>query len=261
MCANQAHQSLRLPVQRRATTGEVIADELVRPVAATALLLCDVWDQHWCRGAAERLDRLIPAMQRLVEVARAAGLLIIHAPSDTMAFYTDAPARRRALALPRVEPPLPRDHADPPLPIDATDGGCDTEGDRTARPWTRQHPGITIADSDLIADDGATVYSALDQQGITTLVILGVHTNMCVLHRSFAIKQMTRWGVECLLVRDLTDAMYNPARPPYVSHEQGTALVIAHIEQHWCPSVLSSDLIAGLMTPAVIPVARPPHLV
>ena len=40
-----------------------------------------------------------------------------------------------------------------------------------------------------------------------------MHTNMCILDRTFSIKQMVRWGVDIALVRDLTDAMYNPARP------------------------------------------------
>ncbi len=33
------------------------------------------------------------------------------------------------------------------------------------------------------------------QQGVQHLLIMGVHTNMCVLNWSFAIKQMVRWGV------------------------------------------------------------------
>jgi hypothetical protein len=39
------------------------------------------------------------------------------------------------------------------------------------------------------------------------------------------------------LVRDLTDAMYNPARPPYVSHADGTRLVIEYIEIVWIKSL------------------------
>ena len=74
------------------------------------------------------------------------------------------------------------------------------------------------------------------------LLLKGVHANMCVLGRSFAIRQMTRWGITCILIRDLTDAMYNPAMKPYVSHEQGTRLGIEHIEKYWCPSILSADL-------------------
>ena len=74
---------------------------------------------------------------------------------------------------------------------------------------------------------------------------MGVHTNMCVQHRSFAIKQMVRWGVPVALVRDLTDTMYNPAMPPYVSHEEGTRLVVEFIEKFWCPSVTSDQIVGG----------------
>ena len=74
---------------------------------------------------------------------------------------------------------------------------------------------------------------------------MGVHTNMCVLGRSFGIRNMTRWGLDCYLVRDLTDTMYNPDMPPKVSHDEGTELVVRHIEEHWCPSLLSADLIAA----------------
>jgi hypothetical protein len=36
--------------------------------------------------------------------------------------------------------------------------------------------------------------------------------------------------------------MYNPARRPYVSHDEGTELVIAYIEKFWCPTLVSADL-------------------
>ena len=106
-----------------------------------------------------------------------------------------------------------------------------------------------IADNDVISDNGAEVYSYLKQRGIKYLLIMGVHTNMCVLGRSFAIRQMTRWGIRCILVRDLTDSMYNPKKSPFVSHDQGTELVIQHIEKYWCPSIQSSDLLAQATKP------------
>jgi hypothetical protein len=70
--------------------------------------------------------------------------------------------------------------------------------------------------------------------------------NMCVLNRSFAIKQMTNWGIHCVLVRDLTDSMYNPKDRPYVSHARGTEMVVEHIEKYWCPSAVSADLMRAL---------------
>jgi hypothetical protein len=75
---------------------------------------------------------------------------------------------------------------------------------------------------------------------------MGVHANFCILNRSFAIKQMTKWGMRCVLVRDLTDAMYNPEDRPKVSHERGTELVIEYIESYWAPTITSSQLLAAL---------------
>ena len=211
----------------------------------TALLLCDVWDAHWCRGARERLDAMIPRMNALTGALRERGATIIHAPSETMPFYAGTPARERALATPRVVPPPPSPHPDPPLPIDDSDGGADTGETPWHRAWSRQHAGIEIDHSrDLISDDGAEVYSIVQQRGIAHLLVAGVHTNMCVLHRSFGIKQMVRWGVDVVLVRDLTDTMYNPASRPYVSHAAGTQLVVSYIEQFWCPTVDSADLLS-----------------
>jgi len=159
-----------------------------------ALLLCDVWDDHWCKGAARRVDAMAPRMQTVVAAARDRGIQIIHAPSDTMAFYEGVPQRERIRAITPAPLPEPRVLPDPPLPIDDSDGGCDSGEPPWHRAWSRQHPAIVIEEPDVISDSGQEIYSFLQQRGIDHLLIMGVHTNMCVLKRSFAIKQMTRWG-------------------------------------------------------------------
>jgi hypothetical protein len=68
---------------------------------------------------------------------------------------------------------------------------------------------------------------------------------MCILNRTFAIKQMTKW-VRCILLRDLTDAMYDPQDAPHVSHQQGTELVVEYIEKYWSPTALSEELSRAL---------------
>jgi hypothetical protein len=134
-----------------------------------------------------------------------------------------------------------------PLPIDASDGGCDCDPpDKTYWAWTRQTPHVEIGEYDGISDNGKEVFYFLKQLGIKNLLVMGVHTNMCVLGRSFAIRQMTRWGIRCILVRDLTDTMYDPKDPPHVPHDEGTRLVVKHIEKYWGPSILSNDLMKGL---------------
>ena len=227
---------------------EVAVDERISP-SSSALILCDMWDHHWCQGATGRVEVLAHKMAPVIELARSRGVLIIHAPSETMKYYEHAPQRLRILAIPATKPPAALPLTDPSLPIDDSDGGCDTPNNPlpvNSRVWTKENAAIGIAPPDLISDDGLEVYSALQSRGIKTLLVAGVHANMCILNRSFAIRQMTRWGVRCILVRDLTDAMYNPARRPFVSHEQGTQLVIEHIEKYWAPTVTSEDLVRAL---------------
>jgi nicotinamidase-related amidase len=218
---------------------EVMETQRALPTDQTAMLVCDMWDRHWCRGASERVDEMAPLMNDVLTAARNRGVHIIHAPSETMDFYEGTAARQRMARVPPVEPPPPADHDDPPKPVDDSDGGADTGETSWTKAWSRQHPLIEIdQDRDVVSDDGREVYSYLRQQGIRHLIIMGVHTGMCVLHRSFAIKQMVRWGVDVALARNLTDAMYNPAMPPYVSHEEGTRLLVEFIEKFWCPSVV-----------------------
>ncbi len=225
------------------------------PAGETAILICDTWDKHWCTSATRRCDALARQMAPLVDQARARGVHIIHSPSDTMDFYRDHPARRRAREMPAVAPPSPiagcplDARREGSLPIDDSDGGCDCQPpckNVNQKAWTRQHPAIAIADGDLITDSGQEVYNYLVHEGIKNVIYVGVHTNMCVLGRSFGIRQMTRLGFNTVLVRDLTDTMYNPRKRPFVEHSTGTLLVVRHIEQHWCPTTTSTALVEGL---------------
>lgn len=237
-------------------------DEEQRAVDATkvALVLCDVWDRHTCRGAEERLEQLIPRMQQIVPAIRERGALIVHAPSDTRDYemlYGDTPARRRVFDCPPVVPPAELPHDDPPLPINQVDPCCDTEPDaQHPSPWpkewrrppaTRQHPGIEIDQQrDVISYRGAELWPFYQHRGIKLVLLMGVHTNFCILNRTFAIKQMVRWGMPVALLRDVTDSLYNPAMPPYVSHETATQLVVEYIEKFWCPTLHSDDLLASV---------------
>ena len=229
---------------------EVVTTPAEWKVGETAVIVCDMWDKHWCAGASKRVDELAPRMNLVLRELRNRGALIIHAPSDTIEFYADTPQRHFAQSAPAV--PAPADiqawqyldtEREPPLPIDDSDNGCD---DLPACPpykaWTRQHPGLEIAPQDAISDNGAEVYNLLHQVNIKNAIVMGVHTNMCVLGRSFAIRRLVKSGLNVALMRDMTDALYNPRRHPYVSHERGTKLVIEHIERYWCPSISSEEI-------------------
>jgi nicotinamidase-related amidase len=224
---------------------EVNVDFHFDPVKS-ALIVCDMWDKHWCTGANVRVAALVKKLEPVLETARSKGMIIVHAPSETMPFYASAPQRQRMLSLPAFAPPKELSISSPSLPIDDSDGGCDTAGEKEHRAWTRENPGLKVAPEDYISDNGQEIYNLLRSRGIETVFYTGVHANMCILNRTFAIKQMTKWGVRCILLRDLTDAMYGPQDAPHVSHEQGTELVVEYIEKYWSPTALSSQLIRAL---------------
>ncbi|MEM7539417.1 MAG: isochorismatase [Chloroflexota bacterium] len=239
---NQTYQELT-----KDTNGCAYWQSITQPIQArptqTAIIVCDMWDKHWSHGANLRVEAMVGRMNDVVHIAREHGVLIIHAPSDTLDFYANTPARQRAMDAPVVVPPEPLERDEPPLPIDDSDGGSDTGETSWYKAWSRQHPAIAIDHAvDAISDDGRQIYNLLVKHDIQQVLLMGVHTNMCILNRSFGIKQMVRWGVPIALVHDLTDTMYNPAKPPYVSHAEGTALVIGYIERFWCPTVDSRDI-------------------
>lgn len=237
--------------------------------AKTAVIVCDVWDLHHSLNAVRRLEEFCPRLNTFLKAARDRGAVIIHAPSDCMAAYEAHPARQRAIESPRAAdlPPLApfwcsqipaEERAD--YPIDQSDGGDDDDptehaewakklaarGRVVGTPWLKQSPLIDIdADQDYISDRGDEIWNILRQRGIEQVVLTGVHVNMCVLGRPFGLRQMVRHGMPVVLVRDLTDAMYNPACWPYVDHFTGTDLVIRHIERYVCPTITSDQLLGG----------------
>jgi nicotinamidase-related amidase len=214
--------------------------------AKTAIVITDMWDRHWCRGATKRVGQIAVRMEPVLEKARAAGILIIHAPSETMDFYAGSEGRKLAQSANHADPPQAPPLTDPPLPIDDSNGGCDTPGDTEHRAWSRETPLLTIAAGDVISDSGTEIYNVLHERGIDTMFYMGVHANMCILNRTFGIRQMARWGIHCILVRDLTDAMYEPSSRPFVSHAAGTELVIEYIEQLWAPTITSAQFMQAL---------------
>jgi nicotinamidase-related amidase len=238
------------------------------PAKKTAVIVCDMWDAHHCLNAVRREEEMVPRMNEFLSKARNAGALIIHAPSSCMDPYKDHPARKRAQAAPKAKN-LPKDidqwcrqipsEEKGKYPIDQTDGGEDDDqaeheawhkkladmGRNPKAPWKSQHAGLTIKDEDAISDSGVEIWNLLEDRGIANVVLVGVHTNMCVLGRPFGLRQMAKNGKNVVLVRDLTDTMYNPKKAPYVSHFEGTRLIIEHIEKYVCPTITSNQLLGG----------------
>jgi nicotinamidase-related amidase/type 1 glutamine amidotransferase len=231
----------------------------------TAIVVCDMWDKHWCQGATRRVGEMAPRMNEVLTAARKRGVLIIHCPSDTMGHYNDTPGRKLAQQAPKVETKAPLEwrrldvKREGALPIDDRDGGCDCQPTcKSHKAWSSQIATLKIERGDAITDN-AEAYYLMRQRGISNVIVMGVHTNMCVLGRPFSIRQMVYQGQNVLLMRDMTDTMYNSRSAPHVSHFTGTDLVVEHIERHWCPTITSADFLGE--QPFRFPDDKRPHVV
>ncbi|MBL9152455.1 MAG: ThuA domain-containing protein [Verrucomicrobiales bacterium] len=262
---------LQLRSQTETAPGSGRYHTLTRPAewdaSKTAIVICDMWDDHYCRNSARRVAEMAPRMNEVIRKARSQGALIIHCPSGCMDKYEGTPQRELAKQAPKIETTVPLEnwcHLDetrePPMPV-KVEQPCDDAGqirDRV-RFYTRQIETLEIAEGDAVTDS-AEAYYLMKQRGIGQVIVMGVHTNMCVLGRPFGIRQLVRQGMTVALMRDLTDTMYNPAEEPYVNHFTGNDLVLAHIERHWCPTVTSGDILGDGLTYR-FPEDKRPHLV
>jgi len=214
----------------------------------TAIIVCDMWDKHWCKHSTARFAELAVAMNPVLNAAREKGVLIVHSPSEVTSFYKDTPQRKEAQKYndESLKPltngsPLPSEKG-LKYPIDASDEGCEcTPRCKPHRAWTRQTETITIAPQDIISDSGTELGGYFKQKGIKNVILTGVATNMCVMARPFGIRTMKKLGLNVVLMRDMTDVMYNPAMPPKVDHFSGLDLMVEYIEKYVCPSIVSSD--------------------
>jgi nicotinamidase-related amidase len=259
-----ASRSLRVRVRRGTGDGSDAPVVLVREdwdPARAAVVICDMWDAHHCRSAARRVAEMAPRMNRVVASLRAGGALIVHAPSGCMDFYAGTPQRWRAARAPHAKAPRSIDWNDPdparegPLPATFVEPGpcsCDSPDPCCAAgppyPWTRQIDSIEVAREDAVTDDGQELFDLLEERGIEDVVVMGVHTNLCVLGRPFGIRQLVYLGKRPLLCRDLTDSFHRDPR----GHDAGTELVVAHVERYWCPTVTGDELVAASEPPSPI---------
>lgn len=250
-------QKMKMSLQKRVPSDSVAGDYLVvneiqkwNP-KETAIIICDMWNEHWCKGATERVSEMAPFMNNVVSIARERGVLIVHAPSGCMANYKNHPARKlgqkykskKAISL--ISDNKLDSEKGAVWPIDQTDGGCDCSPECNQKnPMIKYCPQIDlieIKNQDAISDSGVEIAGLFQEKGIKNVILMGVHENMCVIGRSFGLRNMVRLGMNVVVMRDLTDTMYDSKQSPFVSHFTGTSLMTEYIEKYVCPSMVSSD--------------------
>ena len=222
----------------------VLRSEKVDP-RHIGVIAVDVWNYHWCKTATMRVDAFVPRMNKALDAARALGMTIMLCPSDVVDNYVGYPQREAVFALPKFAVPSVVEVTCPPVP---TEGGCACGRERCAGNygWDGMHPALRIGDNDLMPDTQEEVYAICKQRGLTHLIYVGFHTQVCLLGKSMGLKAMKSAGLNCVLARDMTDAHpgYDPARnfTPDLNTEQ----VVEHFEKYLAPSIQLQQELAKL---------------
>lgn len=101
------HARRRVPATNASETYKSVVEEVEWKTAETAIIICDMWTNLWCRSATQRIGILAPKMNRVITAARNHGVMIIHAPSSGVHHYEGTEYRTRMQAAPTVTPPVP----------------------------------------------------------------------------------------------------------------------------------------------------------
>jgi hypothetical protein len=246
--------ALTLDLQRRDPTSAAvqIQPETVEP-QHIGVIAVDVWNYHWCKTATMRVDAIVPRLNQALDAARALGMTVMLCPSDVVDNYVGYPQREAIFNLPKLPVPSVLDVTCPPVP-DAGGCACGQERCATNYGWDAMHPNLRIAPADLMPDTQAEVYAICQKYGLTHLIYLGFHTQVCLLGKPMGLKAMKSAGLTCLLARDMTDAHpgYDPARG--FTPDLNTAQVVEHFEKHLAPTIHFQDELTklGKWDPALV---------
>ena len=222
----------------------MLASEKVNP-SRVGVIAVDVWNFHWCKTATMRVDAFVPRINQALEAARSLGMTVMLCPSDVVDNYVGYPQREAVFALPKVPVPAIVNVTCPPVP-DA--GGCACGRERCAvnYGWDGMHPALKIGPEDWMPDTQAEVYAICQQRGLTHLIYVGFHTQVCLLGKPMGLKAMQSAGLQCVLARDMTDAHpgYDPARG--FTPDLNTRQVVEHFEKYLAPTISFQDELAKL---------------
>ena len=198
----------------------------------TAIIIIDVWDDHWCKYYKELNDKLAPKIGAFVEKARQAGMTIIHAPCSSrkkvstlpeykihscMPYYSDHQARKNALSSPRrpnqTQPPRLADRCQRPNDIffkgvkhSRKDKFCTCVPfcDRSwPRPWNRQHDAISVSNKDYVSDNLKEIEYILYDEQIHRIFCVGGALNACLIDRPISMHAVYK-NIYSNFIRDLT---------------------------------------------------------
>jgi alpha-L-fucosidase 2 len=228
-------------------TGKAVRTPAEIDPKKTAIIVIDMWNFHWCMTASERVASMVPRMNKVLEAARKQGMQVIWNPSDVVTAYSGWPQYERAVAVQHRQAPNVREKL--AAKFTAPGGGCLCgPGIRCVvnYGWDAMAPALVIGENDLFSASTDEIYTLLSDRGITHVIYMGVHTNMCVFGKPGAMSFMYRAGFDCFLARDLNDAFtcYRPAES--FTPDRGTTVIDENLQAAGIPNINMGEVFMDL---------------
>jgi nicotinamidase-related amidase len=218
------------------------------PLNQAALVLVDVWDQHYLLDTQARAEALIDEnLVPLLKRCRDAGLTIIHAPSPPQATrhpnWVNAGKAPAATTQPADWPPSEfrsklggfQAYRRPPEPRQPELSRLQAN--------LKIHPKVLPTGAEPVVATGEELHSLCQRSGVLFLFFAGFNTNACILVRDYGTLEMSRRGYEVILVRDCTTGMESRQSQPALGQTNGAILLLEMFGQY---TVTSDELRAGL---------------
>jgi len=227
-----AERVLEVDVQTRdPKTGAPILTKKKLDPSKTGIVIIDPWNFHWCITATQRVVAMGPRLNRALECARQLGIYVMWSPTEVASMYAGTPQRERAAAVACVDVPEVRKL--PSCDFTAHVGECMCGPGLVCEVNYGADgicPTFNIAKDDVIVSGRQEVYSICKHRGITHLIYMGLHTNMCVYNRTEGLSSMYATGLDCMLARDINDAFTNYNPQTGYTLDDGTAQVDRDLE-------------------------------
>lgn len=205
-----------------------------------AVLVVGMWSGHQCKVADRILQELSPKVDTFLKRCRSHEMKIIFGSSSLVKLPKYASLRKNMKNIPFAKL-TDKGLSFPPIPFDDSDGGINERNTEFQRGEVDMNPAIECMDVDAITDNSKELLNYLHYHKCQLLLVVGVHTNMCVLDRPYGMKNLARYGFPMAIVRDLADPMVKPDGILVKDRDDALQKIIHYIEQYFAPSVDSRD--------------------
>ena len=215
--------------------------EMGLPIDQTALVLVDLWQDHfiesWIERAAQVLrEKVLP----VIDAARSGGISVIHGPCPEVAGHYEQLDRHKA-PEPSGETP-----AWPPPEFRRREGDYHAyrgpreqePGIRDIRDNRRMSDLVEVRDEDIVIASGQQLHDYLESQQILHLVYAGFATNWCIINRDYGVRPMRDRGYTVILLREATPGV---EFPDTLDGLWATELAIREVEQKFGFSASNAD--------------------